>query len=178
MSYSNCSLSWLLPSSQFLILSIKWLLFLYLPAPCALWLFHCKGFTEIHICESLEYAFWCWWDRCECHGHGDQCDPVTGEKCNCQNNTESDATCSSNKNGNQCWKSQCSKCRDSYMGNPTDGHQCYRQMTVDFKYCFDAKQLGKVINMLVRNIYSQIPHTLNKPYLQNLKKWAVIAQLV
>jgi hypothetical protein len=84
-----------------------------------------------------------WCDRCECHGHGDQCDPVTGEKCNCQNNTESDATCSSSKNGNQCWKSQCSKCSDSYMGNPIDGHQCYRQMGVDLKFCFDAKQLGK-----------------------------------
>ncbi|KAJ4443468.1 hypothetical protein ANN_05140, partial [Periplaneta americana] len=79
--------------------------------------------------------------QCECHGHGDQCDPVTGEKCNCQNNTESDATCSNSKNSNQCWKSQCSKCRDSYMGNPTDGHQCYRQMIVDYKFCFDAKQL-------------------------------------
>ena len=23
------------------------------------------------------------------------------------------------------------------MGKPTDGHQCYRQMTVDHDYCFD-----------------------------------------
>ena len=23
------------------------------------------------------------------------------------------------------------------MGKPTDGHQCYRQMTVDRDYCFD-----------------------------------------
>ncbi|KAJ9598733.1 hypothetical protein L9F63_026735, partial [Diploptera punctata] len=76
---------------------------------------------------------------CECHGHGDNCDAVTGEQCNCQNNTESDTTsCTSNKNSNQCWKSQCSKCRELYMGNPTDGHQCYRQMTVDSKFCFDA----------------------------------------
>jgi hypothetical protein len=29
------------------------------------------------------------------------------------------------------------------MGNPIDGHQCYRQMIVDLKFCFDAKQLGK-----------------------------------
>lgn len=35
---------------------------------------------------------------CECHGHGDTCDPVTGEKCNCGNNTESDPTCQNNKN--------------------------------------------------------------------------------
>ncbi|CAG2065660.1 unnamed protein product [Timema podura] len=84
---------------------------------------------------------------CECHGHGDTCDPVTGENCNCQNNTESNSSCqssgtSSSKNSNQqCWKMQCSKCRDSYMGTPTGGHQCYRQMTVDSKFCFDAKQL-------------------------------------
>lgn len=82
---------------------------------------------------------------CECHGHGDSCDPVTGEKCNCQNNTESDPTCQSSgsKNSNQqCWMVQCSKCRDTYLGTPTAGHQCYRQMTVDTKFCFDAKQLG------------------------------------
>lgn len=31
--------------------------------------------------------------KCQCNGHGDICDPVTGEKCNCANNTESDNTC-------------------------------------------------------------------------------------
>jgi hypothetical protein len=31
------------------------------------------------------------------------------------------------------------------MGNPTDGHQCYRQMSFDSKFCFDAKELGKII---------------------------------
>lgn len=79
---------------------------------------------------------------CECHGHGDTCDPVTGEKCNCANNTESDATCQStsgNKNNHHCWMLQCSKCRDSYSGTPTDGHQCYKQMSVDYKFCLDAK---------------------------------------
>lgn len=79
---------------------------------------------------------------CECHGHGDTCDPVTGEKCNCANNTESDATCQStsgNKNNHQCWMLQCSKCRDSYSGTPTEGHQCYKQMSVDYKFCLDAK---------------------------------------
>jgi hypothetical protein len=58
------------------------------------------------------------------------------------------------------------------MGNPTDGHQCYRQMTVDCKYCFDAKQLGKVMNMLVRNIsyFLRYHMPLNKPHTQDLKK--------
>ncbi|PSN57394.1 Multiple epidermal growth factor-like domains protein 8 [Blattella germanica] len=71
---------------------------------------------------------------------------TTGEKCEeCipgnfrgSEDHQSDATCSSNKNSNQCWKTQCSKCRDLYMGTPTEGHQCYRQMTVDSKFCFDA----------------------------------------
>ncbi|XP_046676550.1 multiple epidermal growth factor-like domains protein 8 isoform X2 [Homalodisca vitripennis] len=76
---------------------------------------------------------------CECHGHGDTCDPITGEKCNCANNTESDPTCQSSKNSHHCWALQCSKCRDSYFGTPTDGHQCYKQMNVDYKFCLDAK---------------------------------------
>lgn len=83
---------------------------------------------------------------CECHGHGDTCDPVTGEKCNCGNNTESDATCSASSSKNsaqQCWMVQCSKCRDSYAGNPTDGHQCYKQITVESKMCFDAKTIDE-----------------------------------
>ena len=86
--------------------------------------------------------------RCECHGHGDICDPVTGEKCNCGNNTESDATCqtsSSSKNSAQeCWRYQCVKCRDSYMGDPKNGHQCYKMMTADNKMCFDARLIGKL----------------------------------
>ncbi|XP_030384738.1 multiple epidermal growth factor-like domains protein 8 [Scaptodrosophila lebanonensis] len=81
---------------------------------------------------------------CQCQGHGNVCDPVTGEKCNCGNNTESDATCTAGggKNSAQlCWSVQCSKCRDSYAGNPTDGHQCYKQITVESRMCFDAKPI-------------------------------------
>lgn len=90
---------------------------------------------------------------CECHGHGSTCDPVYGEKCDCQNNTESDTTsCQpggesqprSLKNSAQmCWMHQCSKCKDLYMGTPTDGHQCYKQMNVDLRFCLDAKQLDE-----------------------------------
>ena len=32
---------------------------------------------------------------------------------------------------------QCSECVDNFMGTPTGGHQCYRQMSVDRDYCFD-----------------------------------------
>lgn len=84
---------------------------------------------------------------CECHGHGDTCDPVTGEKCNCGNNTESDASCqtsSSSKNlAQECWRYQCVKCRDLYMGDPRNGHQCYKTINVDNKFCFDGKSIDE-----------------------------------
>ncbi|XP_050362348.1 multiple epidermal growth factor-like domains protein 8 [Nymphalis io] len=84
---------------------------------------------------------------CECHGHGDTCDPVTGEKCNCGNNTESDATCqtaSSSKNSAQeCWRYQCVKCRDLYMGDPRNGHQCYKTINIENKLCFDGKSIDE-----------------------------------
>ncbi|CAH4004388.1 unnamed protein product [Pieris brassicae] len=84
---------------------------------------------------------------CECHGHGDTCDPVTGEKCNCGNNTESDASCqtsSSSKNSAQeCWRYQCVKCKDLYMGDPRNGHQCYKTINIENKICFDGKSIDE-----------------------------------
>lgn len=97
---------------------------------------------------------------CECHGHGDICHPVTGESCNCQNNTESDPQCRSGTSfaslglpgrsltgGSPgllpapipCWSLQCDKCKEYYLGTPTQGHQCYRQMSVDTEYCLDPE---------------------------------------
>ncbi|CAH0556746.1 unnamed protein product [Brassicogethes aeneus] len=81
---------------------------------------------------------------CDCHGHGDTCDPITGDKCNCKNNTESDTCGGSGKNSaNPCWSVQCSKCKDGYLGTPTSGHQCYKHMSVDSKMCFDAKPIDE-----------------------------------
>ncbi|XP_076755978.1 multiple EGF like domains 8 [Xylocopa sonorina] len=86
---------------------------------------------------------------CECHGHGFTCDPVTGEKCNCGNNTESDPSCTSgpmkgtNTGGLPCWMAQCSKCKENYAGKPTMGHQCYKTVTVDNKMCFDSKLIDE-----------------------------------
>ncbi|XP_018320718.1 multiple epidermal growth factor-like domains protein 8 isoform X2 [Agrilus planipennis] len=83
---------------------------------------------------------------CECNGHGDVCDPVTGENCNCKNNTESE-TCSSSTSGRNsaqpCWMLQCSKCKEGYHGTPKAGHQCYKTMSIHTnpKMCFDAKPL-------------------------------------
>lgn len=104
----------------------------------------CEGCVVGHFrgVEDLRAACF----PCQCHGHGDTCDPVSGEKCNCGNNTESDATCSASSSRNsaqQCWQVQCSKCRDSYAGNPIDGHQCYKSITVESKMCFDAKTIDE-----------------------------------
>ncbi|XP_015121638.1 multiple epidermal growth factor-like domains protein 8 [Diachasma alloeum] len=87
--------------------------------------------------------------QCECHGHGFTCDPVTGEKCNCGNNTESEPSCTPGPSkgtivqGIPCWKAQCSKCRENYAGTPTGGHQCYKTVTVDNKMCFDSKLIDE-----------------------------------
>ncbi|KPI93788.1 Multiple epidermal growth factor-like domains protein 8 [Papilio xuthus] len=84
---------------------------------------------------------------CECHGHGDTCDPVTGEKCNCGNNTESDASCqaagASKNTAQECWRYQCVKCRDLYMGDPRNGHQCYKTINIENKLCFDGKSIDE-----------------------------------
>jgi len=110
----------------------------------------CSGCLSGHFRGSNDNRDPC--RPCECHGHGSTCDPVTGEKCDCQNNTESDTNCQSGgvphhrslKNTVQlCWMQQCSKCKESYMGTPTDGHQCYKQMSVDLRFCLDAKLLDE-----------------------------------
>lgn len=76
--------------------------------------------------------------KCQCNGHSDTCKNETGEGCQCLNNTETPA-CKSNSDPNdyKCWQKQCSKCKEYFIGDPTNGHHCYRQMTVDKEYCFD-----------------------------------------
>uniref|UniRef100_A0A1B0CSP3 Multiple epidermal growth factor-like protein 8 n=2 Tax=Lutzomyia longipalpis TaxID=7200 RepID=A0A1B0CSP3_LUTLO len=100
----------------------------------------CEGCITGHFRGTENHRDAC--RPCECHGHGNTCDPVTGDKCNCGNNTESDATCSATASKNsaqQCWSVQCSKCKETYSGNPIEGHQCYKHINVESKMCFDAK---------------------------------------
>lgn len=59
--------------------------------------------NNIHLCIVF--------NRCECHGHGDTCNPLNGENCNCQNNTENDRQCSQKTTKNimhltPCWQLQ------------------------------------------------------------------------
>jgi len=63
----------------------------------------------------------------------------------------------------QCWKVQCAKCREYYLGIPTNGHQCYRQMHVEQTYCFEPNSHGKVksdttLNLNCYRIGMNIPY--------------------
>ncbi|XP_030761458.1 multiple epidermal growth factor-like domains protein 8 isoform X2 [Sitophilus oryzae] len=82
---------------------------------------------------------------CDCHGHGTKCHPVTGDQCDCQNNTVSDECSGQGRNSAQpsCWEVQCAKCREGFLGTPTNGRQCYKQMSVDNKMCFNAKPIDE-----------------------------------
>lgn len=111
---------------------------------------NCKHNTNGSTCDSCLDGFFqnsadkisdgC--RRCHCNGHSDTCNKVTGEDCACDNSTETDRQCSSNASKNSlspCWQLQCSKCKEYFLGVPTNGHQCYRHMFLDKDYCFDPK---------------------------------------
>ncbi len=127
----------------------------------------CRGNSEGERCErcskgffsdlslSSNRALFC--RPCECNGHGDSCDWLTGESCNCANNTVSACHSSSSSSSSTsssyhrrlshpsssgCWRSQCSKCKDFFLGEPRDGRQCYRQMSVDAQFCLDMNALA------------------------------------
>lgn len=112
-------------------------------------------YTFLNLSLFLKVDLLTLYFSCECHGHGDTCDPVTGEKCNCGNNTESDISCqttSSSKNSAQeCWRSQCVKCKDLYMGDPRNGHQCYKTINIENKLCFDGKSIGMILSYVVKD---------------------------
>ncbi|RWS24454.1 hypothetical protein B4U80_04898, partial [Leptotrombidium deliense] len=110
---------------------------------------NCKHNTEGKQCENCIPGYFksggltfegC--IACHCHGHGDMCDPNSGESCNCGNNTENDRQCLGKHSKNSltpCWQLQCSKCKEYFLGVPTHGHQCYRHMFLDRDYCFDTE---------------------------------------
>ncbi|KAM6289102.1 LOW QUALITY PROTEIN: multiple epidermal growth factor-like domains protein 8, partial [Aegotheles albertisi] len=74
--------------------------------------------------------------RCQCNGHADTCNELDGSGCPCQNNTESGG-CPGGPDRRDCYRHQCSKCRDSFHGHPVGGQQCYRLMAVEQEYCLD-----------------------------------------
>ncbi|KAE8593599.1 hypothetical protein XENTR_v10019212 [Xenopus tropicalis] len=76
--------------------------------------------------------------KCQCNGHADTCSEIDGTNCPCSNNTET-GNCQNSPQSEKkdCYKYQCAKCKDSFHGNPVNGRQCYRLMTVEQEYCFD-----------------------------------------
>ncbi len=71
--------------------------------------------------------------RCRCNGHSDMCNSVTGEECQCEDNTRSAAAnCNADVYGS-CWHAQCDTCVDSVTvqgrslqltGDPRNGARC------------------------------------------------------
>ncbi|KAK3088685.1 hypothetical protein FSP39_022382 [Pinctada imbricata] len=85
--------------------------------------------------------------KCQCNGHSDMCDPNTGENCQCKNNTDTPCHLGTDKDSSsECWRRQCSKCKDFFLGMPVNGHHCYRQMDVDLEYCLDPTTQSKCIS--------------------------------
>uniref|UniRef100_A0A0L8GCI5 EGF-like domain-containing protein n=1 Tax=Octopus bimaculoides TaxID=37653 RepID=A0A0L8GCI5_OCTBM len=102
----------------------------------------CKNNTEGKHCERCKKGYFRLAEEklhnicrpCMCNGHAFDCDTNSGTRCICKNNTMT--KCDKEKS-EDCYKNQCSSCKNSFLGEPTDGHQCYSQMDVDYDYCFD-----------------------------------------
>lgn len=81
---------------------------------------------------------------CFCNLHGDLCHPETGGECNCQNHTTTEGgACTGQRSesgrAGDCWQRQCAKCQEYFVGDPHQGHQCYRAMVVDQDYCLNPE---------------------------------------
>ncbi|XP_059823923.1 multiple epidermal growth factor-like domains protein 8 [Hypanus sabinus] len=91
--------------------------------------------------------------KCQCNGHWDRCRISDGTECLCQNNTETSCP-TAQAERKDCYKYQCARCKENFLGNPTQGRQCYRQITVEQEYCFDPTSQS--------NCYHE-PHVRNLP---------------
>jgi hypothetical protein len=76
---------------------------------------------------------------CRCNGHGDTCNPDTGEECPCQDNTVTRQSECDLRLGS-CYNSQCTSCISSMLydntelqvdGSPEAGQRCYTVPTSD-----------------------------------------------
>ncbi|XP_066023971.1 multiple epidermal growth factor-like domains protein 8 [Pocillopora verrucosa] len=70
--------------------------------------------------------------RCLCNGHADSC--KDDGRCPCGNNTMEDCP-----NTEDCYKNQCVKCKETFMGNPVNDQQCYRKISVMKEFVIGKK---------------------------------------
>ncbi|XP_071957536.1 multiple epidermal growth factor-like domains protein 8 [Antedon mediterranea] len=99
---------------------------------------NCSGYSSGQRCETCIDEYFkqngiC--RQCECNGHWSTCNKETGLDCNCANNTRT-PQCPDSLLQEPCYEHQCSKCTERYVGEPTNGHQCYLEMRVEQDYCF------------------------------------------
>lgn len=100
---------------------------------------NCSNNSEGDRCDSCKDGFFLldnFCQPCQCNGHSDYCDKESGEGCLCQNHTRS-PNCPSDKYTKPCYMHQCSICTEGevFRGEPTNGHQCYRQVEMNLR-CF------------------------------------------
>uniref|UniRef100_H2YIS7 Multiple EGF-like-domains 8 n=1 Tax=Ciona savignyi TaxID=51511 RepID=H2YIS7_CIOSA len=79
--------------------------------------------------------------RCECNGHGNRCNKLTGNSCQCWNRTTTSCGVEA-----QCWRQQCNLCMDGFKGNPVNGGHCYRLVNVNQEWCFDPTLQGGCVD--------------------------------
>ncbi|KAM9510496.1 multiple epidermal growth factor-like domains protein 8 [Guaruba guarouba] len=85
--------------------------------------------------------------RCQCNGHADTCNEADGTGCPCANNTES-AACTGDRR--ECYRHQCTRCRDSFQGHPAGGQPCYRLLAVEHEHCLDPGPASRCFPLLQR----------------------------
>jgi len=110
---------------------------------------NCANNTKGERCQHCIQGYFRWtdspWDGCEpcfCNNHGDMCDSTTGGDCKCDNHTVSEPNICSKKGGgrSECWRYQCGKCEEFYVGDPANGHQCFKSMSRDQHYCLEGDE--------------------------------------
>uniref|UniRef100_S4RXC7 EGF-like domain-containing protein n=1 Tax=Petromyzon marinus TaxID=7757 RepID=S4RXC7_PETMA len=116
---------------------------------------NCKNNAYGTFCESCVKGYFLlnktctkW---CQCNGHWDSCNTADGTECVCNNNTETKCP-STQADRKDCWKFQCAGCKEMFLGNATDGRQCYRKVTVEQDQCFDPSSQSNCYNDQVQNL--------------------------
>ncbi|XP_061416595.1 multiple epidermal growth factor-like domains protein 8 [Lethenteron reissneri] len=115
---------------------------------------NCKNNAYGTFCESCVKGYFllnktC--TKCQCNGHWDSCNTADGTECVCNNNTETKCP-STQADRKDCWKFQCAGCKEMFLGNATDGRQCYRKVTVEQDQCFDPSSQSNCYNDQVQNL--------------------------